>query len=179
MCVILIPVCLVGLNNYVLGFRFIQNISAAVTHNIEQQRRLFGNVSLRDPMHNSGHYMVLGYLHIAPLREHVRYLMGRTCLPLLPPTTPTSEDGISLSLHRDVPKLLATQARKNVWILAATWILVDKRVSERRYFAKDQVLIWRLGHDIKTSLRGDRRRHSEEAGEDMESLMGLDPLLHR
>ena len=31
-------------------------------------RRLFGNVSVRDPRHNSDHYMVLGFLHSASLR---------------------------------------------------------------------------------------------------------------
>ena len=38
--------------------------------------RLFGNVSVQDPRHNSDHYMVLGCLHSAPLREHARYLGG-------------------------------------------------------------------------------------------------------
>ena len=33
-------------------------------------RRLFGNVSVRDPRHNSDHYMVLGCLHSASLTEH-------------------------------------------------------------------------------------------------------------
>ena len=33
---------------------------------------LFGNVSIRDPMHNSDHYMVLGCLHSASLKEHAR-----------------------------------------------------------------------------------------------------------
>ena len=35
-------------------------------------RHLFGNVSVRDPMHNSDHYMVLGCLHSASLKEHAR-----------------------------------------------------------------------------------------------------------
>ena len=33
-------------------------------------RRLFGNVSVRDPRHNSNHYTVLGCLHSASMREH-------------------------------------------------------------------------------------------------------------
>ena len=48
--------------------------------------RLFGNVSFRDPMHNSDHYMVLGCLYINSLTEHKRYLGGRKKLPLKPPT---------------------------------------------------------------------------------------------
>ena len=38
---------------------------------------LFGNVSIRDPRHNSDHYMVLGCLLSVPLTEHKRYLGGR------------------------------------------------------------------------------------------------------
>ena len=39
-------------------------------------RRLFGNISVRDPRHNSDHYMVLGFLTSASLTEHKRYLGG-------------------------------------------------------------------------------------------------------
>ena len=40
-------------------------------------RRLFRNVTARDPQHNSDHYMVLGCLPSAPLSETKRYLGGR------------------------------------------------------------------------------------------------------
>ena len=39
--------------------------------------RLFRNVSVRDPRHNPYHYMVLGCLRSAPLREHTYYLERR------------------------------------------------------------------------------------------------------
>ena len=51
-------------------------------------RCLFGNVYARDPRHNSDHYMVMGCLHSAYLKEHARYLGGRKKLPLLPPNKP-------------------------------------------------------------------------------------------
>ena len=122
--------------------------------------RLFGNVSVWYPRHNSDHYMVLGCLHSAPPREHARYLGGRKRLPLLPPTAPTREDGIFAALQRAIPKPLAQEARKDVWILAATQRLVDKRVSACQDIVKDQALIRRLGCAIKVSLR-DRKRRSE------------------
>ena len=140
--------------------------------------RLFGNVSVRDPRHNSDHYMVLGCLHSAPLREHARYLGGRKRLPLRPPTAPTREDGIFTDLQRDVLKPLARKARKNAWILAATWRLVDERVSARLDISKDQALIWRLGRAIKARLWEDRQRWAEEAGVEVEKLMGSEPPLH-
>ena len=102
---------------------------------------LVWNVSVRDPRHNSDHYMFLGCLRSAPLREHSRYLRGSKRTPLRPPTAPTRKDGIFAALRRDVPKHLAQDAGKNACISEATWILVDERVSARRDPAKDQALI--------------------------------------
>ena len=61
--------------------------------------RLFGNVSIQDPRHNSDHYLVLGCLHSASLKEHTRYLGGRKKLPLRSPTEPTREDKIFAALR--------------------------------------------------------------------------------
>ena len=47
-------------------------------------RRLFLNVSVRDPRHNSYHYIVLGCIRSAPLREQSTYLGGRKIPPLRP-----------------------------------------------------------------------------------------------
>ena len=138
--------------------------------------RLFGNVSVRYPRHNSDHYMVLGCLHSAPLRGHSRYLGGRKWLPLRPPTAPTREDGIFAALQRAVPKPLTQDARKNVWILESTWRLFNDRVSARQDPAKDQALIWRLSRAIAASLRGDRRWQAEEA--EVKALLGSDPPFH-
>ena len=117
-----------------------------------------------NPKHNSDHYMIMGCLHSSLLREHARYPVWRKRLTLRPLTAPTREDKIFAALRRAVPKLLVRESRKNAWILAATWRLVDKRVSARRDLANDQSLIWRLGRAINASLRDDKRRRSEEAG---------------
>ena len=45
-------------------------------------RRIFWNVSVWNPRHNTDHYIVLGYLRSAPEREYTKYLMGRKQLPL-------------------------------------------------------------------------------------------------
>ena len=138
-------------------------------------RRLFGNVSVRDPRHNSDHYMVPGCLHSASLTEHTRYLGGRKKLPLQPPTEPTREDKIFAALRRAVPKTQAQEARKNEWISAETWRLVDKRVSACRDPAKGQTIIRRLVCSIMEILTADRRWRAEEAGAEVEALVGEDP----
>ena len=140
---------------------------------------LFGNVSVREPRHNSDHYMVLGCLHSAYLREHVRYLGGRKRLPLRPPTEPTREDTIFAALWRAVPKPRAREARKNEWILETTWRIFDKRVSACGVIAKDQDLTWRLGYAIRAGLRKDRKQRPEEAEAEVEALLGLDPPLQQ
>ena len=92
-------------------------------------RRLFWNVSVQDPRHNTDHYMVLGCLRSAPEREHAKYLSGRKKLPLRPLAEPTREDGIFAALRRAVPKPHARERSQNDWISEDTWRLVDKRVS--------------------------------------------------
>ena len=81
-------------------------------------RRLFGDVSARDPRHNSDHYMVLGCLSSASLAEHKRYLGGRKRWPLRLPKKPTREEEAFAALPRAVPKAQPRAARRNVWILA-------------------------------------------------------------
>ena len=125
---------------------------------------LFANVSVRYHRHNSDHYIVLGCVHSASLMEHSRYLQGSKRLLLCPLTEPTREDRIFAALWRAVPKPRAQEAWKNSWISATTWRLVYERVSARRYIAKYQALIRRLGRAIKVSLREDRKRRAEEAG---------------
>ena len=89
------------------------------------------------------------------------------------------EDGIFAALQRAVPNPQAREARKNAWISEATWRFVDKRVSARRDPAKYQALIWRLGCAIAESLKDDSRLWAEEAGKEVEKLLGLDPPLHQ
>ena len=121
--------------------------------------RLFGNFSVWDPRHNSDHYMVLGCLHSASLKEHARYPGGRKRPPLRPPTEPTREDTIFAALRRDVLKRRAREARKNAWILATTWRLVDERVSMRQDLAKYQARPYGvLRRLLRLTSRGSRRR---------------------
>ena len=82
------------------------------------------------------------------------------------------EDGIFADLQRAVPKLQAQDARENAWIPEATWRLVDKRVSMSRNPAKDQSLIQRLGRAIAESLKGDKKWRAEEAGAEVDTLLG-------
>ena len=140
-------------------------------------RRLFGNVSVRDPRHNSDHYMVLGCLPSTYLTEQKRYLRGRKRWPLSLPTKQTREEKSFAALRRAVQKAQPRAARQNAWISEETWILVDKRVSARRDPAKGQALKRRLGRAIKASLAADRRRRADEAGAAVEALVGADPPL--
>ena len=109
--------------------------------------------------------MVLGCLRVFPLREHSKYLRRRKRLPLRPPTPPTREVRLFTALSRAVPEPKSREARKNAWISVAKWRIFNKRFSARRYPARDQELIRRLGRAINANLREDRRRRIEEAGD--------------
>ena len=95
-------------------------------------RSLFRNVAVRDPRHNSDHYMVVIQLRGGSAREHVRYITGKRRLPLLPPKEPTREDNLFGDLRRAMPKPHEREKHRNAWISNETWRLVDERVSARR-----------------------------------------------
>ena len=121
--------------------------------------------------------MVLGCLPSASLTEHNRYLERQEKFPLTPPTEPAREDDAFADLRRDVCKMRAKEARRNEWVLTETWRFVEERVSARRDPEKGQAIKRRLGRAIKASLAADRIRRADEAGEEVEALVGADPPL--
>ena len=79
-------------------------------------RSLSRNVAVRDPRHNSDHYMVVGHLRSKTAREHARYIKGRRKMPLQPPKDPTREDELFVDLRRAVPKSHERDKHRNAWI---------------------------------------------------------------
>ena len=75
--------------------------------------RLFWNVSVWDPRHNSDHYLVLVCLCSAPLKEHSEYLRRRKRPPLQPLTTLKREESILEALRREATNPKARDAKKN------------------------------------------------------------------
>ena len=49
---------------------------------LESDCRIFHNVAVQDPRHNSDPYIVMGFLRVTSLREHSYYLRRWTSLPL-------------------------------------------------------------------------------------------------
>ena len=131
-------------------------------------RCLFNNLAVQDPRHNSDHYMFLVYLHIDLLREHTKYLGRCTKIPIRSPTTSNREEIFFAALRRAIPKPKAREARKNLWILADMWRLIDKRVSARWGPSRNQTL-------FNVSLKGGRRPRTNEVGEEIERLLRADP----
>ena len=121
--------------------------------------------------------MVLGCLPSAPLVATKRYLGGRKRWPVRLPTEPSWTDTLFAALRRAVPKPTPREARRNAWISAETWRLINKRVFTRRDPRYGQADRRRLGKEIKKSLVQDRRRRTEEAGAEIEALMKADPPL--
>ena len=117
---------------------------------------------------------MVGQLRGGTSREHVRYIKGRRRLLLLPPKEPTREDKLFGDLRRAVPKPHEREKHKNAWISDETWRLIDERVLARRG-TRVWARLQRLGQAVRASLKGDKRRRVEDAGKDVESLLGEDP----
>ena len=71
----------------------------------------------------------------------------------------------------------AQEARRNKWISAETWRIVDEIVTVSWDPAKGLPLKRRLGRAIKASLAADRRRHTDASGAEVEALVGSGPTL--
>ena len=95
-------------------------------------------------------------------------------MPLLPLKEPTREDKIFGDLRRAVPKPHEREKHRNAWISDKTWRLADERVSARRG-TKVRARLRRLDRAVRASPKGDRRRRVEDAGKDVEALLGEDP----
>ena len=93
--------------------------------------RIFQNVAVRDPRHNSDHLMVIGCLCGAYLTQHSRYLGYRMRLSLQPPVCQTRmrAEKIFAELRHAVLKPEQWAACHNLWILVETWRLINGRVS--------------------------------------------------
>ena len=126
-------------------------------------------MAVRDPSHNSDHFMVMECLRGDSPREHACYLRHRIRLLLRPPRhqTRTWADKLFAELRRAVPKTDKRTALHNSWISAETWRLVDERVSTRREPGRNQRRLQRLGRDIRELLKEDRRRRAKTAGEEV------------
>ena len=94
-----------------------------------------------------------------------------------PPAEPSRTDTLFADLGIAVPKPALQEAKRNAWISAEMWRLIDERVSMRRDPRYSQADRRRLGKEIKESFAKDRWRRTEEAGAAEEAMMKADPPL--
>ena len=99
---------------------------------LRTDRSLFRNVAVRDPRHNSDHYMVMGHLRSETAQEHAQYIRWWRKMPLQPPKEPTREDELFGDLRQVVPKPHERYKHRNAWISEETWIIADERALAKR-----------------------------------------------
>ena len=85
-------------------------------------RQIIQNVAVRDPRHNSNHFMFMGCLHGASPRNQLRYLGRWMRLPLRLPGRQTRMwvDKIFAKLRSAMPKPDKQAVHHNLWILEDT-----------------------------------------------------------
>eukprot|EP00978_Attheya_sp_CCMP212_P011677 scaffold28947_cov48-Attheya_sp.AAC.3 len=101
------------------------------------------------PRYNSDHYMILGTIRSAKMKQIVRL---RSC-------------GARIQVSR----------RASSWISDESWKLIDTRLAFRRAFGHDQAAIRRLTRQIQASLQADRKIRVEKAGDNVEALLQKEP----
>ena len=79
-------------------------------------RSLFRNVAVRDPRHNSDHYMVVVHLQNETAQEHTKYIKGWRKMSLKPQNDPMRQDELFGDLRRAVPKPHEQENHRNAWI---------------------------------------------------------------
>ena len=156
-----------------------REVTSKTDYMLGVDRRSFRNVQVRDSRHNSDHFMVVASLRPASVREHRRHVGGRRRFPLTPPKggQATEADKVFAELKAQMLHPEPRTLRRNAWMSEETWKLVDERVATRRKPDKDQAELRRLSRRIKASLQADRTKRAENAGSEMEHLLGNDPPL--
>jgi exonuclease III len=140
-------------------------------------RRTFTNVCLKEPRFDSDHYMVLGKIRSAKLNENRAYMRGRKSFPLrIPSARPLKKaECLFEDLRLSAEKQETETRRVASWISAETWGLVDTRTALRRDVLHDRAAIRCLNRAVKASLKADRKRRVEVAGDKVESFLKADP----
>ena len=90
---------------------------------------------------------------------------------------PSRTDELFAALRRAVPRPKPREARRNAWISAETWRLINERVSAHRDPRYGKADRRRIEKEVQASLVTNRRRRAEEAGAEVEDLVKADPPL--
>ena len=146
-------------------FGMVRGVRSWADYILETERHLFRKMSGRDPKHNSDHYLILGCLRSAILREHENCLWRRTRLSICNPTTLTREGGLFVSLRWTIPKTKSQEGRNN------TWRLVKTRVYMRQDPERNQGLLQCLSRQIAAILKEDWHQRVETSRGNMEDLL--------
>jgi exonuclease III len=138
-------------------------------------RRLFELVGIRDPRHfNTDHFMVVGRYLVRPTPSHKLYLQGRKQLPLRPAKwgPPTQADHLFQEVKRNLPPTPSPQLpHRPSWLSATTLQAIDARCSLRRNPHHNRAEARRLTRFVNASVKEDRKRRTEEAGNAISQLL--------
>jgi exonuclease III len=158
-----------------------QTVRSRCDYILGTDRRMFKNVSLRDPrLYTSDHYMVHGILLFnQSRRQHLAYNRARKRFPLRPPKggPMTRADALfqALKLNITPPTRVERRARR-AWISATTWKLVDQRSAMQKVANHDRAAVRRLSRSIHQSFRVDRKARAARAGAEIETALAAGHL---
>jgi exonuclease III len=145
-------------------------------------RRLFEMVGIREPRYfNTDHHMVVGRYLVRPTPSHKLYLRGRKTFPLQRKWgPPTRADSLFQEVKQFLPPTpKQPQPHRPTWLSATTLQAVDARCSLRRNPHHDRTEARRLSRVVNASIKADRKRRTEEAGNAISALLDDDAPLDK
>jgi Reverse transcriptase (RNA-dependent DNA polymerase) len=156
----------------------------------DDNRRRFQRIRITDPRtFDSDHFAISFTLRAKNQQHHQQYVKLRKSFPLHTNLSQTTDADHLLSKfpvlyvdprQRIRPQVLpSTPKQRASWVSDCTWKLVDTRASLRRQNKNNSTLpqiLQPISQQIRKSLKRDRTRRTNEAGDDIEALLALNDI---
>ena len=128
-----------------------QEVVSKPDYILDNKQQMFLNIVVRDPHHNSDHFMVLGCLLRYPLQENKIYLGSWWCFPLKLSVMAIGTRAYTLfrALRKVIPRPNPSTFPWTACISQDTWSHIDTRADRRRYPVRYQLRLCRLIHRIR------------------------------
>ena len=118
--------------------------------------------------HRSDHRAVIAHIKGGDPNRLRRYRKKVARFPIrLPPGPKTEAEDLFGQLKGTIERLKAREMKRNHWILAATWQLVDCQAQLKSWGELTQSAGRRLGRAINASLKRDRLQRAVNAADDI------------
>ena len=146
-----------------------KRMSSCCDYIFSNDTKCWKNIRYVEPRHfSSDHIALMGILIIRSSVHHKRYIRRRQKVPFI--TKEVSD--LDISFENLISNIKKTEKRGPngylSWISERTWGFIDKKAGLRRNSKIEKKTLKRINRRIRCCLKTDRRRRTEQVGEEME-----------